>query len=340
MPVNVGNEIQAIQYNTLRTSVNSILNTAYGQTLNSTAAQANSTVVSSNKKRDLFLDIQRTHVHHTASINNNIAIPPVGSTVAANTVQSYNQVTGETSFLADGTKMGYNNYESAVNVLNDFTPSTLNIWPAGNFTLGTATTSSRSTSWGGAGQSQSIYHVLTFTFPSQTVRNQYFNAGGELRFSASLTGGSGSKDTDWAALLSAIGTLRFSKWRMTANSGTVNPTGSGYDSLTGTYRTLFTKTGSGVYAENQYTVEGLIDLSTVLRFRIRFNDADVGDPPPQFPDEGIDEPVTGTVTSTANTFRPNSSFNFNGQPVTAVNLAAPTITTAVALTTNNATPPP
>lgn len=340
MPVNVGNEIQATQYNALRTSVNTILNTAYGQTLNSTAAQANSTVVSSDKKRDLFLDIQRTHMHHTAVINNDIAIPPAGVTIAADTSQNYNQATGETSFLADGAKMGYNDYESAINTLNNFNPSAVDVWPVGNFTLGTATNSSRSTVWGGAGQVQSIYHILTFTFSSETSRNQYFNAGGELRFNASLTNGSGSKDTDWTALLAAIGTVRFSKWRLTANSGSPNASGSGLDSLTGTYRTLLVKSGSGVYAENQYIIEGRIESSTVLRFRIQFNDADIGDPNPIFPEEpGIDEPVSGTITSTANTFRPNSSFIFNGQTVSAVNIAAPVVTTVVALTANNPTPP-
>jgi hypothetical protein len=339
MPVNVGNEIQATQYNSLRTSVSNILNTGYGQVLNSTTATSNLTEVSSDKKRDLFLDIQRTQVHHTAAFNNDLAIPPVGVTIAADTAQNFNQITGELTPVTDGAKMGYNDYESAVNTLSNFNPSTPNIWPVGNFTLGTETSSARSTAWGGAGQVQSIYHVLTFTFSSETARNQYFNAGGELRFTASLTGGSGSKDTDWANLLSAIGTVKFNRWRLTADSGTPNPGGSGLDSLSGVYRELFIKSGSGVYVENQYTIEARIESSTVLRFRIRFNDADVGDPPPQFPNEGIDEPVGGTVTSTANTFRPNSSFVFNSQTITAVSLPAPTISTAVAMSTNNATPP-
>lgn len=339
MPVNAGAEIQAIQYNTLRTSISTILNTGYGQILTSTTAQSSVTAVSSLKKRELFLDIQRTQVHQTALLNNDIAIPPAGVTIAADTSQNYNQSTGQTTAVTDGNKMGYNDYESAVSTLSNFNPSTPNIWPVENFTLGTAVPSTRSTSWGGAGQSQSIYHIVTFTFSSQTARTQYFNAGGELRFLATLTDGSGSKDTDWAALLSAIGTLRFSKWRISANSGSANPSGSGLDSLTTEYRTLFTKSGSGVYAENEFTVEGRLESSTVLRFRIRFNDADVGDPPVQFPNEGIDEPIGGTVTSTANTFRPNSSFVFNSVPVTAVSLPAPAIATIVALTANNSTPP-
>lgn len=338
MPVSVGNEIQASQYNALRSVVNSILNTNYGQALISTSAQAGTTLVSSDKKRDLFLDIQRTHVHHTASLNGNLAIPPSGVTIAANESQNYNQSTGALSSVTNGEQMGYNSFEAAVTVLSDFTPSTVDIWPVGNFSLGTALSSSRSTPWGGEGEVQSIFHIVQFTFPSLTARNQYFNAGGELRFSASLTGGSGAKDSDWANLLSSIGTIRFNKWRLTANSGTI-PANSGFDGLTGTYRTLLTRSGSGVYADNQYTVEGRIESSTVLRFRIRFNDADEGNPPPEFPGTGIDESVGGTTTSSINTFRPNSSFVFNSSTVTAVSLPAPSISTSVELTANNPSVP-
>jgi hypothetical protein len=332
MPVTVSSEIQAAQYNTLRNTVDGILNTNYGQPLLSTSAQVNNIAspVSSNKTRELFLDIQKTHVHHTGNINADIAIPPSAATISANTSQNYNQSTGALSVLTDGAKMGYNDYESAVNTLSNFNPSTENIWPVGNFTLGTAVSSARSTTWGGESQSQSIYHIVTFTFASSTARNQYFNAGGELRFSASLSGATDSNSTDWTNLLSAIGTIRFSKWRLAANSGTPNPTGSGFDSLSGTYRLLYTKSGSGVYVENQYTIEARIESATVLRFRIRFEDAVQG---------GLDEPVGGTITSTANTFRPNSSFVFNSELTTAVSLPAPAMSTIITLTSDNATPP-
>jgi hypothetical protein len=332
MPSTVGSEIQAAQYNSLRNTVVGILNTNYGQELFSTPTQVNNVLfpVSSLKKRELFLDIQKTHVHHTGNINTDIAIPPSSVTIAADISQNYNQSTGALSALTDGAKMGYNDYELAINTLSNFNPSTENIWPIGNFTLGTAIASSRSTSWGGENQAQSIYHIVTFNFASSTARNQYFSAGGELRFSASLSGATDSISTDWENLLSAIGTIRFNKWRLTANSGTPNPTGSGFDSLSGTYRLLYTKSGSGVYAENQYTIEARLESTTFLRFRIQFNDTT---------QDGLDESVTGTVTSSVNTFRPNSSFVFNSQTITAVSLPAPAMSTVVALTTNNDTPP-
>lgn len=342
MPVGVGDQIAANQYNTLRNTVSTILNTGYGQTLISPAASPSVTVVSSTLLLQLYLDIQRTQVHHTATQNANIVPPPSGVSIAADTSQNYNQTTGEFSSVTNGTRMGYNDFESAVNTLSNFNPSTLNIWPAGNFTLGTALTSSRSTPWG-SGATPNIYHIITVTFASSTARNQYFNAGGEIRFTASLTGDTSSKGTDWSALLSSLGTIRFSKWRTTASSGTPNPTGSGFDSLTTTYRNILTKSGSGLYAENQYIIEARNESTNVIRFRITFSDNDTGDAPIfegfEEVNYGIDEPVTGLTTSVANTFRPNSSFVYSGQTYTAVSLPAPTIATAVELTANNTTPP-
>lgn len=340
MPVSAGNNILAVQYNTLRSTVSGVLATNYGQTLTSTAATAGTTPVSVAKKLDLFLDIQRTHVHHTNSLNTTIAVPTAGVTIGADTAQGYNQTTGVLSAITDGTKMGYNDFETSVNTISNFNPSTVNIWPASSFSLGTATSSSRSTAWGGTGEIQSIYHVVTVTFSSETVRNQYFNAGGEIRFTGSLTSGAGAKDTDWASLLTSIGSVRFNKWRLTADSGTPEVSGSGYDSLTGSYRSLFIKTGSGVYADNEYTIEGRTVSTTVLRFRIRFNDGDVGTGDPAFPEgDPIDESVGGTTTSSVNTFRPDSSFTYNATSYTAVSIPAPTIATQVAMTTNNASPP-
>jgi hypothetical protein len=339
MPVSVGNTILAADYNTLRNTVSGILATNYGQTLISTAASAGSTSVSVTQKLNLFLDIQRTHVHHTNALNTNIAVPTTGVTIGADTSEAYNQTTGVRSSITDGTRMGYNDFESAVTTLSNFNPSTIGIWPTASFTLGTATNSSRSTAWGGT-TPQIIYHVVTVTFSSQTIRDQYFNAGGEIRFSGSLTGGSGAKDTDWASLLTSMGSIRFSKWRLTADSGTPEPTGSGYDSLTSTYRTLFIKTGSGVYDDNEYIIEGRIESTTTLRFRIRFNDGDVGTGDPNFPLEpGTDESVGGTTTSSVNSFRPDSTFTYNSTTYDAVRLSAPTITTQVAMTTDNASPP-
>lgn len=342
MAVTTTDSISASHYNTFRTSLNSILSTSYGQTprtaaVTGFAAQgllANQ--VSAAQMLNLFLDVQSVRVHQTGAISNLVAVPATGQTIGADTVEAFNQTTGARTAVTNGTLMGYNDYETVITSASNFNGS-VSGWPDTSFSLGTALSSVRSTNWGGLSTNQSVYHVLTITFPSQAARDSYFNAGGEIRFNASLTAGSGPKYTDWSTMLAAMGTIKFDKYSITAASGTPNAGGSGFDSLTGVYRLLYTKAGSGVYAENQYTIEGYNVSTTQMRFRIRLNDADVGD------QTGlglpVDEEVAGTTTSTVNTFRPDSSFIYNSTTYTGVSIAAPTLTTAVELVTNNATPP-
>jgi hypothetical protein len=333
MPL-VGDSITAAQYNNVRTSLASVYSTLYGQTMRSSAVTASVNSVTSQQMLNLFLDAQGAYVHQQGAISTAIAVPPSGQTIGADTSQTFNQSTGAKATPADGTKQGVNDYSTLITNISNFNPSTT-AFPIGNFTLGTATSSARSTSWGGSADvAKSIYHVITVTFSSSTVMNCFFNAGGEIRFSSTLTGGSGSKSTDWASLLSAMGTVRFGKYALTASSGTPTPSGSGgsgYDSLTSSYRQLFIKAGSGLYASNDYIIEGRTVSSTVLRFRISLNDDNTG--------VSVDESVNGTVTSSVNTFQPDSSFVYNTVTYTAVSIAAPTIATAVAMTADNASPP-
>lgn len=338
MPVSTGNSITASSYNAIRSTLASIYATQYGQTMRSTAVISSVNSVTSQQMTNLFLDAQSTVVHQTGSVSTTVAVPPTGQTIGANQSQTFNQTTGAKATPADGAIQGINDYESLINTVSNFDPS-VSGFPATSFSPGSPLNSSRSTQWGGAGQVQSIYHVITVEFPTVNAMNFYFNAGGEIRFTASLTGGSGSKDTDWQGLLSAMGTVTFNKFRITATSGTPTPTGSGgsgFTSLTPSYRQLFIKAGSGVYADNDYTISGLLSGST-LRFRIELNDGDVGEP--GVPLNPIDESVTGTATSTVNTGRPNSSFIYNSTSYSAVSLSSPTIATVVALTSDNVTPP-
>lgn len=339
-----GSSILATDYNSLRTSVASILNSQYGQTLISSTVTGNIDTISESQLFDLFIDAQATYVHQIGSVSTVVVPPIAGNTIAADTSFAYNQSTGVKSAITDGTKMGLNDYQSLVTDISNFNAETTG-FPVGNFSQGTPVSSSISTSWGGASDAvQAVYHVVTVTWTSNAQREYYFNAGGEIWFNASLTGGSGSKDTDWAALLAAMNTVKFGKYRITASSGTPTPAGSGgsgYDSLTSTYRQLFIKSGSGFYDDNDYTIEGRIVDATTLRFRITFNDGDVGtggqgiggvlDP--------IDESVGGTTTSSVNTSRPDSAFVYNTVTYTAVDIAAPVVNTVVAMTNVNVTPP-
>jgi hypothetical protein len=335
MPVNSGSPILASEYNNLRSTLSAVYVTNFGQTLRSSILAAGVNSVASSQMLQLYLDAQSVYVHQTGVASTSINVPSAGQTVGANTSQTFNQTTGAKATPASGTQQSLNDYEQVIIDVSNFDGS-VSGWPDSSFSLGTTVTGSRVTAWGTGTLTEptSIYHVVTVTFPSLAIRNTYFNTGAEIRFSASLTGGTGPKDTDWAAMLTSIGTIKFDKYRLTADSGTpaIN---SGYDNLTGTYQQLLIKVGSGVYSDNEYTIEARIESDTILRFRIALNDGDIG----TGPGPPVDEAVTGTVTSNVNTFRPDSSFIFDTVTYTAVDIAAPVISTQINLSVNNTTPP-
>lgn len=161
----------------------------------------------------------------------------------------------------------------------------------------------------------SIAHEFSVTFPGgyQTTsssgavttatgvdhRRHFFNAGGEIRFSPTITGGTGSKFADWSTILTNMGTVKFNYTTATATgSGTSYNIGN-FD-LTSSYQTVFQKTGSGVYAENAITIYARgSQNSNVVYFKVELSDADTG---------GFDETINGTVTSTISQLRPTGSY--------------------------------
>lgn len=330
--------IFASDYNNIRTIVNDVLGTQFGETLVSSAVTSNVSTVTAAQLENLYIDLQRTFLHQTGALSSTIAVPATGYRIGADTAFSYNASTGALTAVTDGTKMGVNDYISVATDIANFNPE-LSGFPVGNLLPVTATTSTRTTTWGGAAQIQSVYHIVTVTFASAAAMDDYFTAGGQLRITASLSGGTGSKSTDWASLLSAIGTLTFNKYTTTASSGT--SANLGLDDLTASYQQLFVKTGSGVYADNDYTVEGRIASSTVLRFRITFNDGDTGETgglPPFFVNNPIDESVNGTLTSSVQPARPSSSFVYKSTTY-GVDKPAPTVSNVALLSTDYGTPP-
>ena len=340
-----GSSITAAEYNDIVTDITAVLD-SYGQSARSSTVTGGSTYgtsdsVESDQMLLLYLDLQSAYVHQTGTISTTVAVPDVGETIGADASEEFNQTTGVKTPQTDGNKMGINDYAQLMIDISNFNPDPSG-FPPGNLTPSTGATSSRpgSSTWGGAGEVQKIYHIVTVTFLTTNHRTDYFNAGGEIRFTGSVTGGSGSKTSDWGSLLSAMGTISFDKWNTTASSGT--SAGLGEQDLTSSYQQLFIKTGSGVYNDNDYTLEGRSVSSTVLRFRITFNDGDVGTgEDPLFNPETtpIDESVNGTTTSTVTPARPDSSFVYDSTTYTGVDVGAPTVANQVVLTTDYGTPP-
>ena len=109
-------------------------------------------------------------------------------------------------------------------------------------------------------------------------------------------------------MLSNMGTIKFGRTDTTC-TGTGTTTTIGNSDLTATYQTIFTKVGSGNYAENEYEIQARFSTvdsqDKVLQFTVRFEDNDAGDQT----GEGAahDEDVSGTITSTIQQLRATGS---------------------------------
>jgi hypothetical protein len=175
-----------------------------------------------------------------------------------------------------------------------------------NTQLGSATaTSTRSTTWGTG--VPTITHSFRVTFSDATQARYYFNSGGTIKYSASLTGGglisNVTKYNAWVNSLSGLGTLTMAVSSSATSFGTFTVTKSGA-SGTVTDRTLsavdqiiYTNTQSSPYANNTVTVNAkYISSLAVIEITVALTDgapqAATGIGPV------VDELIDGTLTST------------------------------------------
>jgi len=110
-------------------------------------------------------------------------------------------------------------------------------------TVSSALISSISTPWSGT-----ITHVFTVDFGTENAARYFFNSGGQIRWSGSNTGGSTGSAAAWAALLTAMGTIKMGadSTTYTGSGGTIT-NNIGYYGLTGSLVQNFIHYGSGSY---------------------------------------------------------------------------------------------
>jgi len=143
-----------------------------------------------------------------------------------------------------------------------------------------------------------VTHTVTLTFASANAARYYFNAGGNIQFSAILTalqadtgaGPPAQKGYDWQQLLSNMGTVTMNYNSTTVASGTAL-SNVGYYQLTTTPQTIVQKlTPSPSYTGNQYDLTAQINATgSVITFNAKFQDLSTG---------GTDELINGKLTST------------------------------------------
>jgi hypothetical protein len=274
-----------------------------------------------------------------------------GETVSAsNTSQGYKNLQDEAQALATFTGVSLFSSSSTdkasgdsitASDWNNLMTDTKNLFdarlsvPGGSLTTDSSGTSSRTSAWGSSGTPE-ITHVFTHSFSSEAHARGFYNAGGEVLFTGSRSGGTsgsaagtiGSQNTNWTNLLSAMGTLTFTLNNLTSSGSTGTSAGKGFYELTTSYQQLYIKYGSGSYASNYYQIQAAVNSTTnptVVTFKVIMRDDHaLGD---GLGADGIDgnaddsvgfvDSVDGTVTSTIQTKRAN-----NGVVVTAPSYAS------------------
>jgi hypothetical protein len=323
----VGTAITAAEYNNLQSRITTILGTGsgsdgYGQTVRSSQVSATA-IVTAQHMQDLYLDMEQAREHQTGTpptwviASDGLVAPQVGDLVGAD--QSYNPTT-ETVAQANTAK-GYNDFANAMSdieadkFLADSSQMSLEV---------NQLSSQRTNPWNG-----SIFHEFTVTFSNADQRRHFFNTGGNIRINSSLSGGTSTagvdgettypdtpaytKDEIWQTMLNNSGTVIFSR-ATTTTTGTGNVSAVGSETLVqgAAYVTIFSKSGTGVYAENDYTIKAKSDAANTITFRVEYNDNDLGDqrsilPGPFGP--AVDEDVTGTITNTISQLRATGAIN-------------------------------
>jgi hypothetical protein len=276
----IGDIITAARYNNLQSRVATVMGVGsgddgYGQNLASSQVATNAVVLATDMQT-LFTDLANGRIHQTGTQPTEVAFINVSDVILdSDTIN----------------KKGVVQFENLTTSLeNDkfvIAPSQASAEPG--------IQAQYTQNWNGT-----LTHVFDIVFADSDHRRHFFNAGGEIRFASNITyTGTSAKTIDWMTMLVNIGTVKFA---YTSTTATGTGTGSiiGFHDLTGTYQQLFIKNGSGNYAANNYKVEGQLQGTTSVRFKVTFNDDNTGNP-------NTDENVLGTLNSTITQLRATGS---------------------------------
>ena len=284
MTIASGSLVEASDYNTIQTKVDSILGTGsgdkgYGQAVSS-SQQSSGAVITDNHINELFADIQKAHTHQQGSASSAIAQVTTADVIEANNGTSFK---------------GWTQYSTAADLIET---NRLTAASGGMTTTAAKTTETLSAGWNG-----SRNQIVTVVFADANARRHFFNSGGEIHIAASVASGGNTKSQDWATMCSSSGTIKIAEDGITKTgaSGTLY---GGYNE--GTIPTsstkIFDRTGSGNYAENTWTLNATNSADTLtLTLENIFNDADTGDQTGT--GSAVDEDVDRALTVTIGEFR-------------------------------------
>jgi hypothetical protein len=336
MTVSIGSVIQDTDYNGLVSRVRAVLGngsgqTGYGQLIPSlpTVADNSSQNITPTEWTNLRTQINRASRHQTNADQAMVA-PTSGRIIGAD--QSGISVTrvdtgGVITWTHDSpdTNMGVNDFFTAVSSIETNAesshPTQVTVTTGRQFAVST-----RTASWGGQGQIQTVNCTFEIFFDGgynitesdgSTVvasgadhRRHFFNTGGEIRISGINSGASNLKGSDWATMLGNMGQVVLGKNNTTVTgtgrarngftdvdlSGSIDSALGNYQ-LTTSYQLIFQRNGGGVsgsYAENTINMFARRNVAgNSITILVELNDNDVGDQSGSGP--GVDEQVVGSL---------------------------------------------
>jgi hypothetical protein len=285
-----GTQILAAQYVTIQDKAQSLLGTGaatrgYGQTVQSADVFTGNAITKAQWDQ-LRFDIINIRVHQNGTLPN-IADIAVGDVIGF------------------GAASPNNNYDALLEfaIANRFRLDT------GQAVVTDKGSASYTSDW-----SNSLTATLTVTFSNNDEARYFFNSGGKIRFTPSLTGGTidNAQYTAWVNILDSIGTIPF---------GADTDPFVTYYTLTDTFQTYYTSFASSPYSDNSYTLEARTNVAdnstgtaTQLFLRVTladdYVDPDVATGNEEPPGDLVDGTLTISVSElkAAGSLQPSGSF--------------------------------
>lgn len=293
-------KVLASEYNNLRSRISSIMETDYGQSLNAnsdvTGDYDTNTVstdrVSAEQWNNLYIDMIRARMHQDSSF---IQQPLWTGDYTTNTSAT--------------DKVSQVDYDYLFGLMNDIELNNRTLDINNQSTISSLSTSSRTTGW-----NTTVQHEFTVTFASAAQRNYFFNAGGQIRFDASIEyTGSDPKTLEWQSLLNNMNSIAMNYTETFSTAGLGSSSLIGNSDLTSSYQLLYQRLAS-TYSGNNFQIYGRFASSSILQFLVQFNDDSTGN---------VDELVQGTLNSNGQAVVPDGQVIIGGTPYNTVVLAAP-----------------
>ena len=306
--------ITAQRYNELRTLVNKILGNSvtatptygYGETFNTTPVVGDyltnelaTNKVTAAQFESLYIDLIRLRAHQVGTAL--VTIDPFVVGDYDTNLSSTDKI--ELAYIQGLESLATDIETDRFLIDTSGQAQIVNLKNSGGAQIQSSRLNSASGSWNGT-----LSHIFDITFNNDAQRRQFFNAGGQVRFSARVAyTGSQAKTVDWQTEMSDMGVTSFRASDTINNNSEGTGSSIGNSDLTGTYQLCYSKAGGASYARNDYRISAYSVNNQVIRFKVEFNDNR-----PNNLSFGIDEPVFGDFFSTIELLQPTGTVSING----------------------------